>query len=154
MKSGNNYFWLTKNVTFKIGNKIGGFEVKNVKLGNNDKVAIIGRSMGDIKNPGVKSIYNELKSTTLDVEIFDQSSLTGEWKIKFDEAITEFASKTENWTKHLPNQELMKLKIYKLNKEWVQYLIEQEYTILDLGDFNNLGFSIFYSMEKSIIFKK
>lgn len=153
-KSGNNYFWLTKNVTFKIGDKIGGFEVKNVKLGNNDKVAIIGRSMGDIKNPGVKSIYNELKSTTLDVEIFDQSSLTGEWKIKFDEAITEFASKTENWTKHLPNQELMKLKIYKLNKEWVQYLIEQEYTILDLGDFNNLGFSIFYSMEKSIIFKK
>lgn len=27
------------------------------------------------------------------------------------------------------------------------------YTILDMGDFNNKGFSIFYAMEKSVIFK-
>ena len=27
------------------------------------------------------------------------------------------------------------------------------YTILDMGDFNNKGFSVFYAMEKSVIFK-
>jgi hypothetical protein len=53
----------------------------------------------------------------------------------------------------LTNQELLQTKMYKLNKEWVQYLLDESYTILDMGDFNNLGFSAFYAMERSIIFK-
>ncbi len=111
------------------------------------KIAMIGRSMGNAENPGVKNIYQELKKTTLDVEIFDESSLSGEWNVRFNEASKEFASKTENWTKRLSNQELMKLKMYELNKEWAKHLVDEGYTILDLGDFNNLGFSVFYSME-------
>lgn len=49
-------------------------------------------------------------------------------------------------------QRVLQLKMYKLNKEWAQHLIDEGYTILDMGDFNNLGFSVFYAMEKSIIF--
>ncbi len=64
-----------------------------------------------------------------------------------------FAQKTNNWTTKLSNQELLQLKMYKLNKEWVQHLVDEGYTILDMGDFNNLGFSAFYSMEKNTIFK-
>lgn len=43
--------------------------------------------------------------------------------------------------------------MYKLNKEWTQHILDEGYTILDMGDFNNLGFSAFYSMEKAAIFK-
>ncbi|CAI9429300.1 hypothetical protein MSHRCOH1_03730 [Candidatus Ornithobacterium hominis] len=58
-----------------------------------------------------------------------------------------------NWTKKLTNQELLQLKMYKLNKEWVLHLVDEGYTILDMGDFNNMGFSAFYAMEKMVIFK-
>lgn len=34
-----------------------------------------------------------------------------------------------------------------------EYPSYKGYTILDMGDFNNKGFSIFYAMEKSVIFK-
>ncbi|WP_302304955.1 hypothetical protein [Culturomica massiliensis] len=146
-KSGNNYFWLVKNVSFKIGDQIGDYTIQKVRSGSNGKIAMVGRSMGNAENPGVKNIYQELKKTTLDVEIFDESSLSGEWNVRFNEASKEFASKTENWTKRLSNQELMKLKMYELNKEWAKHLVDEGYTILDLGDFNNLGFSVFYSME-------
>lgn len=55
--------------------------------------------------------------------------------------------------KKLTNQELLQLKMYKLNKEWVLHLVDEGYTILDMGDFNNMGFSAFYAMEKMVIFK-
>ncbi len=110
--------------------------------------------MGNAEITGVRNVYSELKNIQkLDVEIFDASSLDDVWKTKFNDALTEFAQKTNNWTTKLSNQELLQLKMYKLNKEWAQHLIDDGYTILDLGDFNNLGFSAFYSMEKMTIFK-
>lgn len=142
------------NDVFHVGDKILDISIKQIKKGTNGKIAIIGRSMGNAKVTGVKNVYSELKNVKkLDVEIFDASSLEGIWKTKFDDAVIEFSQKTDKWTKKLTNQELLQLKMYKLNKEWAQKLIDEGYTILDLGDFNNLGFSAFYSMEKLIIFK-
>jgi hypothetical protein len=139
---------------FKVGDKLVGIAIKQIKQGTNGKYAIIGRSMGNAEITGVRNVYSELKNIRkLDVEIFDASSLTGLWKSKFDDAIAEFAQKTNNWTRKLSNQELLQLKIYKLNKEWAQHLVDEGYTIMDMGDFNNLGFSAFYAMEKATIFK-
>ncbi len=68
-------------------------------------------------------------------------------------ALREFQRRTNDWTTRLSNQELLQLDMYALNKEWAEMLKEQGYTILDMGDFNNQGFSAFYAMEKSILFK-
>jgi hypothetical protein len=139
---------------FREGDNLVGIAIKQIKNGTNEKYAIIGRSMGNAEITGVRNVYSELKNIQkLDLEIFDASSLNGIWKTKFDDALTEFAEKTNNWTTKLSNQELLQLKMYKLNKEWAQHLVDDGYTILDMGDFNNLGFSAFYSMEKMIIFK-
>ena len=139
---------------FKVGDNLVRIAIKQIKQGTNGKYAVIGRSMGNAEITGVRNVYTELKNIQkLEVEIFDASSLTGLWKTKFDEALAEFAKKTNNWTTKLSNQELLQLKMYKLNKEWAQHLVDEGYTILDMGDFNNLGFSAFYSMEKATIFK-
>ncbi|WP_367914720.1 hypothetical protein [Leadbetterella sp. DM7] len=110
--------------------------------------------MGNDKNPGVKKVYSELLSKNkLDVEIFDSPALSGVWKTKFDDALVEFNALTNHGDIRLSNSEVMKLKMYKLNKEWAEHIKNEGYTILDMGDFNNLGFSVFYSMEKATIFK-
>jgi hypothetical protein len=138
---------------FNVGDKILDLSIKQIRYGTNGKYALIGRSMGNAEMTGIRDIYLELKNLRkLDVEIFDASSLNGIWKSRFDEALTEFANATSNWTKKLSNQELLKLKMYNLNKEWALLLKSEGYTIIDMGDFNNLGFSTFYAMEKAIIF--
>ena len=139
--------------TFHIGDVISNIAVKNIKHGDSGKYAIIGRSMGNETTNGLRNIYDELlNNRNLDIEIFDRSSLSENWKGNFDTALAEFARQTDNWTKRLSNQELMKLKMYQLNKDWAQKLVNEGYTVLDMGDFNNLGFSVFYAMEKNIIF--
>lgn len=87
------------------------------------------------------------------MEIFDEEALSGEWIEKMGDAMNEFKDRTNGWKKILTNQELMTLNIYKLNKEWANMIKANGYTILDMGDFNNKGFSVFYAMEKSVIFK-
>lgn len=139
---------------FKAGDNIVGITVKQIKKGTNGKYAIIGRSMGNAEVTGVKNVYSELKNTrNLNVEIFDASSLTGSWKTAFDDANVEIKILTNNYDKRIPNSELIKTKMYNLNKDWVNKLISEGYTVLDMGDFNNKGFSVFYAMEKSLIFK-
>ncbi len=140
-------------VVFRIGDNIAGFTVKQVRAGSNGKVAVIGRSMGNSKNKGIRDIYNDLLQKGNKAEIFDASSLKGKWLNRFNDAMEQFAERTDNWTKRLSNQELLKLDMYKLNKEWVDMLKKEGYTIIDMGDFNNQGFSAFYAMEKNIIFR-
>lgn len=95
----------------------------------------------------------ELKNKGYDVEIFDNSSLKDDWLEKMNVAMREFDRETNNWTQRLSNEALMELDIYKLNKEWANMIKNKGYTIIDMGDFNNIGFSVFYAMEKSVIFK-
>lgn len=87
------------------------------------------------------------------MEIFDNSSLKDDWLEKMNVAMREFDRETNNWTQRLSNERLMQLDIYKLNKEWANMIKNKGYTIIDMGDFNNVGFSVFYAMEKSVIFK-
>tara|TARA_R100001369_G_scaffold85719_2_gene119617 strand:+ start:8148 stop:12224 length:4077 start_codon:yes stop_codon:yes gene_type:complete len=140
-------------ITFQIGDIISDIAIKNIRQGTNGKYALIGRSMGNETTNGLRNIYEELfNNRNLNVEIFDSSSLSGDWKVNFDTALAEFARKTDNWTKRLSNLELIQLKMYHLNKDWAQKLVDEGYTVLNMGDFNNLGFSVFYAMEKNIIF--
>jgi len=138
---------------FKAGDNILAFTVKQVKKGTNGKIAIIGRSMGNSKAKGVKDIYQELVKKGNKAEIFDASSLKGKWLERFEKAEKQFFTATNGWTKRLSNQELLQLDMSKLNKEWVELLKKEGYIVLDMGDFNNQGFSAFYAMEKNILFR-
>lgn len=85
--------------------------------------------------------------------MFDLKALSGQWEEKMSDAMKQFEVRTNDWKILLSNEALMELDIYKLNKEWANMIKNKGYTIIDMGDFNNIGFSVFYAMEKSVIFK-
>jgi len=72
------------------------------------------------------------------------------WK-KFQDRVTEY--KAETGSSKLPASEVVKTDMYKSNKGWAEKLKAEGYTIVDLGDPNELyEFSAFYAIEKMILF--
>jgi RHS repeat-associated protein len=138
---------------FGVGDEIAGLKIQRVLQGDSGKIALMGRSMGNSKMPGVRDAYRELTKRGYDVEIFDAPALSGDMLKRFQSAAKQFEQATQGWTKRLTNSEVMKLDMYKLNKEWARKLKNDGYQVLDFGDMNNLGFSPFYSMEKMTLFK-
>jgi RHS repeat-associated protein len=141
------------NREFRIGEEIAGLKIQRVLPGNNGKIALIGRSMGNSNMVGVRDAHRELVRRGYNVEIFDASALSGDTLRRFQAASKQFEQSTQGWNIRLSNSELMKLDMYKLNKEWARMLKADGYQVLDFGDINNNGFSPFYSMEKLILFK-
>lgn len=152
VKQGDTYGAKVIKEFFKVGDEIAGISIKRIRKGSGEKIAIIGRTMGN-ETEGVRAVYKELKNKGYDVEIFDEEVLLDEWKEKMVAASNEFRRLSNNGEKWLTKEELIKTDMYKLNKEWANMIKEKGYTILDMGDFNNKGFSVFYAMEKSILFK-
>ena len=126
--------------------KTKGLRAKRVLSGSNDKVAVIGRTMGNDILPGVRDYFNALRSKGYDVEIFDGKNIS-------DAAKREFAQLTAGG-RRLSNQELMQTKMFSENKAWAKKLVDEGYTVVDLGNPypKNQGFSPFYAMEKKFIF--
>ena len=114
--------------------------------------------MGDETMKGVRDVFSELQMKGYrNIEIFDESVLTGDWLIRYREASMEMELLTEGWTKWLDNTEISKTKMYQLNREWAQMLKNEGYEVFDMGDIplkegNYKGFSPFYAIEKLIIF--
>ena len=84
-------------------------------------------------------------------------SLKGEWEIKFNKALLEMEDLTNNWARFLTDEEIKGTLMYKLDEEWVEYLIKENYTIIDFGDLYlkseiNMPKSPFYEMELKKIF--
>lgn len=132
-----------------------GLKVKRIHEGAApDKIAIIGRSMGNRKikpiQVGVNDAASHLESKGIKVNTFSD-----------DEAWDEFVKHQQRYNArhglpldtHLPNNEVVKTLMYKRNKQWAQKLVNEGYTIVDLGDPNGLNvFSPFYAIEKLVIF--
>jgi RHS repeat-associated protein len=138
---------------FGVGDEIADLRIQRVLQGDSGKIALMGRSMGNSKMPGVRDAYKALKKKGYVVEIFDEPALSGDMLRRFQSAAKQFEQATQGWTKRLTNSDVMKLDMYKLNKEWARKLKNDGYQVLDFGDMNNLGFSPFYSMEKMTLFK-
>ena len=157
-KNNNTCIWVLPK--FVIGDKIGTIAIERIKVGRSKKIAIIGRSMGNANMKGVKDAYSDLIQRGYEnVEIFDEVALKGEWLKKYKEANYQFRELTNEWTKFLTNDEVSRTMIYQLNKKWAEKLVEDDYTVIDLGNIplqNNdyTGFSAFYSIEKKVIFGK
>jgi hypothetical protein len=111
----------------KIGDEFSGYKIDQIKYGTNGKIAIVARAMGNNKVKGVKDIYKEMLDKGYDnVEIFDLSSLKGEWEIKFKEAEDEFFSMTDGYKLTLTDEQILNSKMYKLDKEWGRIFIKRK----------------------------
>lgn len=143
-----------------------GLKVKRIREGaDSTKIAVIGRKM-----PGVvDDTAAHLRKSGAKIETFSDDVA---WK-KFKKRQIEYNRKNGIPDKtYLPHNEVVKTDMYKNNKAWAQKLKDDGYTVIDLGDPLNAtygssggvaqsileselkgeGMSIFYSIEKKILF--
>ena len=118
-----------------------GVQANRVRPGTNGKVALIGRGMSQI---GEKA--DILRGEGFDVEIFDNTQIPQRALDEFDDVIESGANLVD----------FKQIELFELNRQWAQKLKDQSYTVIDTGDpigrFNESGFSIYYTLEKSILF--
>lgn len=70
------------------------------------------------------------------------------------EAAEEFIRETENFTKHLTDDQIRSLRIYIENNDWVLKMKSNSVNFIDFGDdIEKLTPSAFYNMEKGTIYK-
>jgi hypothetical protein len=115
--------------------KVGPIDPVRSITGSNGKIAIIGRKMSLVK------VYrDELKALGKDVEIFEGEviPLAAREELKI-------AQKTGEWLDETSE-------IYKANEIWANKLKVEKYEIQDIGNPYQQGESMFYKMEKQIIF--
>ena len=123
---------------------------KRIRKGTNGRVAVIGRSMGDDNEKGVKHFAEKLKQQGYDVEIFDGDIVP-------NSAIEDFQNRIDIKKKlyghgWLTSEELEKTEMYKANKKWAEKLVEEDYTVVDLGNPYQKEKSPFYELEQTSIF--
>ncbi|MEQ6340891.1 MAG: RHS repeat-associated core domain-containing protein [Gammaproteobacteria bacterium] len=121
-----------------------GIKAERVLSGANDKVAVIGRTMGNAETKGVRGYAEALRNQGYNVDIFDGSLVS-------DAAQREFAQLTAGG-RRLTNQELFQTQMYQENKLWAAKIKTEGYTVIDLGYPSMYSFSPFYTMEKQTIF--
>ena len=131
-----------------------GIKVRRIREGSDPtKIAIIGRSMGDVKakKVGVNDMKAHLERNGVEVETFEPSvNARGSFRKMANDFRKQTGSKTS-----LPNSLVVGSEIYTENKAWVNKLVDDGYTVIDLGDPNGLNaFSPFYGMEKMELFAK
>lgn len=128
-----------------------GLKVKRIREGlENNKIAVVGRSMGNQRLQGVNDVAQHMKTKGIDVEIFNG----GDTWDSFVETVKKYRTEVGDPSVMLPNDLVVKTDLYKANKAWANKLKEQGYTVMDIGDPNGLNiFSPFYSLEKSILFR-
>lgn len=129
----------------------GGLSVKRIKEGwESDKIAVIGRSMGDQERVGVINVAKHFESKGVKVETFIPGS---SWDL-FIKAVNEYRLIVGDPLARLPNNIVVNTEMYQENKEWAENISRDGYNVIDIGDPNGLNeFSPFYTIEKAIIFK-
>ncbi|GIM53286.1 hypothetical protein CAPN004_23150 [Capnocytophaga cynodegmi] len=140
--------------------KINGIPVVRISVGNNGKIAIIGRRM-----PYVRKVAEDLKKLGKEIEIFEpKSAFGGKGYDNLEEVYADFdkiKSKYPNGI--IPYEKLKETLWYKENERWAKWIKEQGYDIYDIGDNpgqfinsfdrqNVPDASAFYDMEKLEIF--
>ena len=125
------------------GFEASGLKAAQIREGSADKIAIIGRNMGGPGQPGVRDYAAGLTEKGYKVEVFDGNMIPTAAKSEFTE-LTKAG--------RLSDSELVNTKMYAANREWAQKLVDQGYTVVDIGNPYQKGLSPFYEMEKSIIF--
>lgn len=125
--------------------EIEGIKAQRILPGTNGKVAVIGRTMGTDKLKGVVDYASEVKKAGYDVEVFNGDLIPVS-------ASQEIAFLSEGGKKWLTNQELINTEMFEANRAWAHKLRNEGYTVVDIGDPHDKGFSVFKDMEDRIVF--
>ena len=118
-----------------------GITPDRVLAGDPNKVAVIGRSMGQAVNPYAEGLSAE----GYNVETFSGDKISPEANAEWNDLRASYNNK-------IPDDVLPNTKMYQENQAWAQKLANQGYTVVDVGNPANQGPSVFYEMEKSTIF--
>jgi len=132
-----------------------GIKAQRILVGDNGKVAVVGRSMGDLKNAsrggeaGVVDYARALRAEGYDTELFAGQQIKQEW---FDEIA---ALRKEYGVDILPDEVIHQTTFYKENIKWAEKLRNENYTVIDIGNPNGKSeLGPFYSGELDAIFGK
>ena len=130
-----------------------GIQAQKILMGNNGKVAVIGRPMGDLKNSsrggevGVVDYTRQLRAQGYDTELFAGSQIKQAW---FDEIE---ALRVKYNTHILPDEVIYKTTFYKENIKWARKLRKKNYAVIDIGNIsNNPNLGPFYGGELDAVF--
>uniref|UniRef100_UPI00056EF2F0 hypothetical protein n=1 Tax=Zooshikella ganghwensis TaxID=202772 RepID=UPI00056EF2F0 len=127
-----------------------GVKTQRILVGNNGKVAVIGRSMGQIEKRGeygVVDFARKLREKGYETELFAGKQIKQEW---FDEIAS---LRKEHGVEILPDEIIHQTTFYKENIKWAQKLRKEGYTVIDIGNPNNkTDLGPFYSGEINAIF--
>jgi hypothetical protein len=156
--SGQNVSQIT--FAFKVGDEVSGILIKQIRKGNNGKIAIIGRKMSG----HVEKVGTALKEENLSVELFNEfyqqdklfqlDGQTYSWKQIVDDFANNSKKYLTNEKGYIIDSEIPKTLMYKANKEWAEKLVKEGYEIIDVGYPSGVtSQSVFYNMELEIIFK-
>ena len=145
---------------FKDGDNIVGKTIVQVRQGTNGKIAVIGRQMDD----HVNNVAAHLKNNQgLQVEILDDDYLNRtfnidgvEWTVNsaWDDMVKNpiYKDMKDPVTGHIKAEYIEQIPMYKLNKQWVEYIQTEGFTIIDIGYPHGLtSESLFYNMEINTI---
>jgi len=113
---------------------------KRILPGTNDNVAVIGRNMD-----AVKPFADALGKQGIEVETFSGSKISKAANDAFKELSTRYGGK-------IPDDVLVNTKMFSENQAWVEGIMNKGGTVADIGNPFDAGKSVFYEMEKSIIF--
>lgn len=113
---------------------------QRVLPGTSDNVAVIGRNM-----KGVEPFAEALVKQGIEAETFSGSKIS-------KAARDEFLDYSEKYDGNIPDNVLVKTKIFSENQAWVEGVMNNGGTVADIGNPFDAGKSVFYEMEKSIIF--
>jgi hypothetical protein len=105
-----------------------------------DQVAVIGRNM-----KGVEPYAESLRAQGVEVNTFNGPKIS-------DAANREFKALADQYGGKIPDNVLVKTQMYAENQAWAQSLVDKGCTVVDVGNPFSAGQSVFYEMEKQIIF--
>jgi hypothetical protein len=120
----------------------GGIKAVRIRPGDTNKIAVIGRNMADAVEP-----YSEaLRAKGIKMETFN------------GDMISETA--TKDWLElkafyspgRIPDDATKSALMYSENQKWAKKLADEGYTIVDVGNPGDQGTSLFYEMEKNVLF--
>lgn len=119
-------------------------KVENIRVGDPNKIAIIGRGMGgsDASRAGVREATEYFRKQGIEIEEFRNPEA---WK-----ALQK--QREANGGRKLKESALFETEFFKSNKKWAEKLKEEGYTVINLGQNGIETRSPFYDMELEILF--
>lgn len=115
-------------------------KAERIVQGTNGKVAIVGRTMDH-----VRAYADELRKSGVEVEIFDGPVISGTAKAQWDIL-------TNGGKIRLSPEEAMSTQMFIENEAWAKKLVKEGFTVSDIGDKSGGYFSVFYAIEKKVLF--